>query len=61
MCFVRAVDLQDSVSEAVPINMSIVTPEEIPIQPTNSEFHPPTSSKETQGPASAVITTTLLK
>ena len=61
LCFVHGADLQESVSEAVLINTSAVTPGEIPTQLTASEFQLPTPSEETQGPASPVITTTILK
>ena len=61
LCFVRGANLQESVSETVPVNTSAVTLGEIPTQPTASEFQPPTPSEETQGLASAVITTTILK
>ena len=61
LCFIRGADLQESFSDAVPVNTSVVTPGEIPTQPTASEFQPHTSSEETQGPTFAVITTTILR
>ena len=59
--FIRGADLQDFISEVVPVKTFVEPPEAVLTQPTAFEIHPPTSFEETQGHALIVITNTICK